>query len=303
MPATTPLPDVPGLPAGVTLENGEGGLPVLRVETARATGEVYLHGGQVTGWTPAGHAPVIWTSPRARFEPDAAIRGGIPLCFPWFGPGREPEMRPAHGFARLADFTLLEAREDDGDVALTLRLTDEDAAGLPGTDVWPFPFELTCQVRFGSTLRVAVTTRNTSAHVRSYEEAQHAYLAVQDVRDVRITGLDGAPYLDKVGTPGPHTQRGELTFAGETDRIYGSTSDVTVHDPGLGRRLTVTKQGSASTIVWSPWSAKAAAMADLGEEHWTGMVCVEPANVLHDGIVLEPGASHTTTVTYAVERS
>ncbi|WP_345215828.1 D-hexose-6-phosphate mutarotase [Georgenia halophila] len=290
------------LPPAVTLVEGAGGLPMLRVDTDNASAEISLQGAQALSWAPTGHEPVLWTSPRSRFERSVAIRGGIPPSFPWFAAGREPEMRPSHGFARLAEFTLVGAEEEsDGAMTLTLRLTDTDVTGLPGTDVWPHPFELTATITVGPTLYVAFTVTNSGDRVRSYEDALHAYVAVADVRDVRIAGLEGVPYLSKIGDPGPYSQHGELTLTGKTDRVYGTSSAATVVDPGLDRRVHVGKNGSASTVVWNPWSAAAAEMPDLGEEHWTTMVCVEAANVLHDGVVLSPGESHTTTVYFAVE--
>lgn len=289
------------LPASVTLAEGEGGLPVLDVSTRVAAGQVYLHGAHVTAWTPAGQDPVIWLSKASRFAPRQAIRGGVPVCFPWFGAGREPGLAPAHGFARLADFTLVGAEDADGVVTLTLRLTDADVAGLPGADRWTKPFELTYSVTFGPELMLALSVRNTGSEEYSFEEALHTYLAVKDVTAVTVEGLDGLTYLDKTaGAAKDLTQEGPVTFAGETDRVYHSSGTATVVDPARARTITVAKGNSADTVVWNPWSAKAAAMPDFDDAEWPGMVCVEVANALKSAVTLAAGESHTMTARYAV---
>jgi glucose-6-phosphate 1-epimerase len=290
------------LPASVTLTEGQGGLPVLGVSTPVATGEVYLHGAQVASWTPVGQDPVVWMSRASKFAAREPIRGGVPICFPWFGAGREPGLAPAHGFARLADFTLVGAEDTDGVVTLTLRLLDRDVAGLPGADRWRNPFELTYTVTFGGELTLALSVRNTGSEEYSYEEALHTYLAVKDVTAVTVEGLDGARYLDKApaATGELVTQEGPVTFNGETDRVYRSLGTAAVVDPALARTITVFKENSSNTVVWNPWTVKAAAMPDYDDAEWPTMVCVETANALDDAVTLAAGQSHTMTARYAV---
>ncbi|WP_454085510.1 D-hexose-6-phosphate mutarotase [Georgenia sp. Marseille-Q6866] len=294
------------LPDSVTAAEGEGGLPILRVATALATGEVYLHGAHVTAWTPAGADPVLWVSNASRFVPGEAIRGGVPICFPWFGAGREPGLAPPpHGFARLAPWRLVAAEEDDGGaVTLTLELTDADAAGVPAAQAWPHAFTATYAVTFGRELTLALTVENTGEGEISYEEALHTYLAVADARTTTVQGLDGATYLDKAPGGGPDhvTQRGDVTFTAETDRVYDSTGTAVVVDESAGRRIGIEKEGSANTVVWNPWVDKAAAMPDYGDDEWPSMVCVETANALAAAISLAPGERHTMTARYAVTR-
>ncbi|WP_324653354.1 D-hexose-6-phosphate mutarotase [Georgenia sp. H159] len=293
------------LPDSVTLAEGEGGLPVVRVATAVATGEVYLQGAHVTAWTPAGNDPVIWMSGSSVFADGQAIRGGVPICFPWFGPGREPDLAPpAHGFARLAAWRLVSAADDDGVVTVTLRLTDADAAAVPAAAKWPHPFTATYTVTFGRELSVALAVENTGGAEISFEEALHTYLAVSDVRTTTVQGLDGATYLDKAASAGPElvTQQGDVTFAWETDRVYASAGTAVVVDDGASRAIGIEKEGSANTVVWNPWVDKAAAMPDYGDDEWPTMVCVETANALDDAVVLAPGERHTMTARYTVTR-
>ncbi|MFD1506828.1 D-hexose-6-phosphate mutarotase [Georgenia yuyongxinii] len=290
------------LPASVTRTDGEGGLPVLRVSTPVATGEVYLHGAHVSAYTPAGQDPVIWMSKASMFAAGQPIRGGVPVCFPWFGAGREAGMAPAHGFARLADWTLVGADDADGVVRLTFRLTDTDVAALPGVEAWAHGFELTYVVTFGPELTLALSVRNTSGEEYSFEEALHTYFHVKDATAVTVEGLDGASYLDKA--PGAGTDRlnqsGPVAFTGETDRVYVSTGTAVAVDPGSARTITVAKESSANTVVWNPWAAKAAAMADYDDAEWPTMVCVETANALEHAITLGADQSHTMTARISV---
>lgn len=292
---------VPHLPPSVTLTDGESGLPVVRVATAVATGEVHLQGAHITAWQPAGADPVIWLSGAAQFRPGAAIRGGVPICFPWFGPGRTPGLTPAHGFARTAPWRLTGASDDAGTVTMTFALTRDDVAGSPGAEHWPFAFEAEYVVTFGGELTLALTVRNTGEETFSFEEALHTYLAVADVRTATIEGLDGARYLDKTAPAdaAPVTQHGPVTFSGVTDRVYLRGGPMTLVDPGV-RAVTVTSRAAADTVVWNPWAANAAAMADFGDEEWPTMVCIEAANALDDAITLAPGGSHTVDITYGV---
>ncbi|WP_170037097.1 D-hexose-6-phosphate mutarotase [Georgenia soli] len=291
------------LPSSVRLVKGEGGLPALDVSTPVAAGRLYLHGAHVTAWTPSRQDPVIWMSRKSRFAEGEPIRGGVPICWPWFGAGREPGLAPAHGFARLADFTLVGAEVDAfGAVTLTLRLTDADVAGLPGAEHFTQPFELTYTVTFGAELTLALTVRNTGSEEFSFEEALHTYLAVKDVTAVTVEGLEGVRYLDKVPGAGQDlvTQTGPVTFTSETDRVYHSTGSVTVVDPALARTVTAVKENSANTVVWNPWTAKAAAMPDYDDAEWPTMVCVEVANALENAVTLAAGENHTMTARYAV---
>lgn len=291
------------LPTSVVLAEADGGLPVLEVSTSLAEATVYLQGAHVASWTPAGHDPVIWMSRATRYEQGQPIRGGIPICFPWFGAGREPGMAPAHGFARRATWALVDAEDSAGTVTLTLRLTDADVAGLPGIEAWPNAFELSYVVRIGSELSAALGVHNTGSEEYSFEEALHAYLQVGDVAEVTVDGLDSCRYVDKAASgagPDVVTQAGRVAFTGETDRVYAATGAATVDDPRMSRAIVVSKEDSANTVLWNPWTTKASAMADFGDDEWSEMLCVETANALDDAITLAPGQRHTMTARYSV---
>ncbi|MDN5725408.1 MAG: D-hexose-6-phosphate mutarotase [Propionibacteriales bacterium] len=257
----------------------------VRINNPSATGEVRAHGAHVTAWTPAGGDPVLWLSPLADLSLGSAIRGGVPVCFPWFGNGPGDAYEPKHGFARNATWTVVERTDE----CVRLRLTDADVADLPGRDRWPHAFTLELAVCFGTDLLIELTCTNSGDTPFSYGNALHSYFAVDDVRQTTVAGLGGASYRDKV-SGGSDVQDGPIRFTGETDRVYESVADAVVDDGT--RRIMIIKTGSADTVVWNPWQDKAAKMSDVPDDAWPHLVCIEAANAPGHEITLAPGASH-----------
>ena len=280
------------LPSGVSRGPGRGGLERVRVEAAGVHGEVYLHGAHVTAWQPAGQAPVLWVSRESQFTTGAPIRGGVPICFPWFAAHATDASAPAHGFARLRAWRLTDASRDGNRVELRfVWRDDEETRRSP----WPHAFAAEYRVAFGEQLSLALDVSNTGEAPIAFEAALHTYFAVSDIRRVTLTGLAGTEYLDKVeGLASKRQGEAPMAFDGETDRIFLDTeATCTIHDPGPGRRIHVAKRGSLSTIVWNPWIAKARAMPDFGDDEWPAMLCIETANVRDRAVRLEPGSHHT----------
>jgi glucose-6-phosphate 1-epimerase len=290
---TTALPD------GVRLDQGAGRLVRLTINSRLCTGEMYLLGAHVCRWQPLGHPqPVLWMSGRSLFEPGRPIRGGVPICFPWFGPNASRPQAPVHGFARTQSWELVGvAAEPDGTIAARLSLASNDTSRA--FDAAEFLLEYV--VRFGATLDLSLTVTNTGASALRFEEALHTYLTVGDVTRVSVAGLDGAEYYDKTDGMTRKRQQGAVVIAAETDRLYvDTTGAITLDDPTLGRRVVVAKTGSHSSVVWNPWTAKSAAMPDFGDDEWTGMTCVETANAAENAIALDPGRRHTMTAAIGV---
>jgi glucose-6-phosphate 1-epimerase len=283
------------LPAGVMSDEGRGGLPRLRVATDRCTAELYLHGAHLCAWQPRSQPhPVLWMSQASRFEAGAPIRGGVPICFPWFGPKIGDASAPAHGIARINAWTLDRVEvERDGTAVITLSL----ASDARTRDAMPHDVALTFAVRLGDTLTMALTVANSGHAPLTFEEALHTYFAVSDVRQVRVEGLAGATFVDKTdGGTRKMQDDAVITISGETDRLFLNTlTAITLTDPGFGRRITVSKTGSLSSVVWNPWIAKSRAMSDFGDDEWPAMICIETANAADNAVTLTPGASHTMT--------
>jgi len=286
-------------PESTRLETGQGGLKRLVIKTSQADAEIYLHGAHVTRFQPRGQKPVLFMSGKSWFEPGKPIRGGVPICFPWFGAGKDG--RPAHGFARLSEWDVTGAEQtSDGAVEINFQFLFDAATHKD----WDGDVEVNFRVRIGTALGMDLRVRNTSSQSMQIEEALHTYLAVSDVRQVGIAGLAGTTYSDRVGTP--HTEiegAAPIRIIAETDRIYLNTqATCIVDDPGWQRRLVVEKTGSDTTVLWNPWIAKAKAMPDFGDDEWPAMLCIETCNVREHAVTLAPGQTHAMTATVRVEQ-
>ena len=283
------------LPKGITLIDSP--LPGIRVETPSGSGVVYFNGAHVAEWTPAGQRPVLWMSESSMFEAGKAIRGGVPIVWPWFATGVNGDQTPAHGIARLCEWHLRHAKVTSRGATLTLGL--EGSAIPPGfAPDMPRDFDLEMRVSMGKVLILQLVLTN-GQHELSIEEGLHTYFAVGDIHKVRVEGLDGAAYTDKVANS-TATQQGDVRFTGETDRVYESRSATRIVDEEWNRTILVDKVSSAQTVVWNPWIAKAAAMPDFGDDEWTQMVCVEAVNTRDQSITVPPMRRHLLSQTVEV---
>lgn len=277
--------------SGETLrfEPGNGGLTRAVVDHPDVRGEVYLHGAHVTAWQPRGAEPVLFVSRASQFEAGKPIRGGVPICFPWFGPKADDPSAPAHGTARLKEWEVVAADVGSGGVSIVLATTIE-------------PFRVVHQIGFANDLTMSLQVANRSASAARFEEALHTYFAVADVRNATVSGLEGVEFLDKVDGGARKRQPDEpITFTGETDRVYlGTTATCVIEDRAMKRHISVAKSGSRATVVWNPWIAKAARMPDFGDAEWPGMVCVETCNVGEHAVVLPAGGVHEMTAVLRV---
>jgi len=251
--------------------------------------QAYDHGAHVTRWTHRG-VPVVWVSEASRYEEGTAIRGGIPVCWPWFAAGPRGDRSPSHGLARTRSWRLM-AHED---TLLRWRLTHED---LDDDARAPFDAEFACTLTARlepGCLEVSLEVSNTGGLELTYEAALHTYLHVGDVREISIEGLDGVAFYDKVQQR-EQTQAGAVRVGGAEDRVYSSPGPTRVLDPGLEREVHVSNTGAANTVIWNPGPDGAAGMDDFGDEEWTQMVCVEAACVGSSAITLSAGQDHVMT--------
>jgi glucose-6-phosphate 1-epimerase len=288
-----------GVTDRVTFARGPGALATVDITNVSAQARIALQGAQVLHWAPAGAAPVIWLSPTAKFAEGRAIRGGIPICWPWFGPHPSETTYPAHGFARISHWEVVAVESiSDGETRLLFRLIPSDAARA----WWPHATPAELHVNIGKRLSLELVTKNLGVAPVVISQALHTYFAVSDVRSVHVLGLDGSPYIDKVDGGKTKLQKGPVTFSAETDRIYlNSIGENILVDRGLKRRLRVAKTGSSSTVIWNPWIQKSAKMDDFVESGYVNMVCIEAANAADDAVTVAPGEEHRLGVVYAVE--
>jgi glucose-6-phosphate 1-epimerase len=271
------------LPASVTLRELKPGFPVLDVSHPRCSGSIALLGAHVMEWTPARQKPVLFMSDKAVFAEGEPIRGGLPVCWPWFG-GRED--LPSHGFARLRFWDFVRGEDSAEGVELVFRLQGNGDLG------WPYPFELTLNVHLGETLAVALEMKHLGESTVEISAALHTYLRVGAIEQTRVEGLAGSHYLDSLDDHRKRSQVGAVIFDREVDRIYLAEGDVRVVDPVWHRTLDIDKSGSRATVVWNPWIEKSKRLADLPDDAYHDFLCIEAANTSGDCVRLEPQGTH-----------
>lgn len=288
-----------GIPDQLSFCTDASGLIVADIHHGQAS--LCLQGAHLMHWHPAGQAkPVVWLSRDTKPAVGKSIRGGAPICWPWFGAHASDSSFPGHGFARTVPWDVVASGvEADGATRLTLRLVESDKTRAQ----WNHACTVELTVIVGDTLRMELTTTNMGAADFVIGEALHTYFHISDIGAVSVTGLEGCGYWDKAGGGSAFcTQDGAITFAAETDRVYIHTpAECVIADPALNRRIHIAKTGSLSTVVWTPWTEKANKMGDMGQpDGWREMVCVESANALENVVTVAAGAQHTLSVAYRV---
>jgi glucose-6-phosphate 1-epimerase len=288
------------LPKLLTFEE-QNGLIRANVHTPEAKATVYLQGAHLTAWQPAGEEPVIFLSSKTDLAPGKPIRGGVPVVFPWFANDSKPDRvdghpGPAHGFARVQDWSLDKVERSGGGLKLVLTLGPTAMSRSMGYD----GFLLTMEFEIGKTLTMSMTVKNTDSTPMLFEDAFHTYYKVADIHEVAVHGLEETAFIDKTDAfkvkPAEHAS---VRFSKKEDRIYnGTTADCVIEDVAGRRKIRLHKSGSKTTVVWNNF----AAMPDLGEWDWHEYVAVETANAGRDSITLAGGASATLVARSAVEK-
>ena len=291
-----------GLSGQITFKEMPGGLTVMEVINAHGSATIALQGGHIMSWQPKSETePVVWLSRAANFTPGKSIRGGVPVCWPWFGSNATDPKLPAHGFARTVPWEVTATCAlDNGatEIALTLLETDQTRT------MWQHQTKSSITVTVGPRLKIALTTDNLGGDDVVIGEALHTYFQIGDIADIHISGLGGCDYLDKAGGGSARRrQNGPVVFSAETDRIYLNTdAECVIEDPRLKRRIHIAKSGSYSTVVWNPWTEKANKMGDFGLDGWREMVCIESANAVENVVTVSAGGQHTIAVEYWTEK-
>lgn len=278
-------------------------LPVLRISNRHADAAIALQGAQVLEYTPRDAKPVIWLSDRVEYKRGQSQRGGIPVCWPWFGAlERNPaavrslahgDQLPAHGLVRARDWTIRSIREHDSHTEITLNFVTDAISQTQ----WSPVAELQLTVVVGATLRLELTTRNIGAQSLALTQALHTYFAISNIDNVSLSGFNNTHYIDTLDDWYDHNQQGAIQFTAETDRIYLDVpTTVQLHDSGWNRKINLRMQNSTSAVVWNPWIEKSKRLSQFAPDAWRDMVCVETANVLDDMVELAPQATHTLTL-------
>lgn len=287
-----------GIAGQISFRDAGDGFIVIDIDNSHCTASIALQGAHLMSWNPKDGQPVIWMSPVARLASGKSIRGGIPICWPWFGAHASETAFPGHGFARTVAWDVIGTEAlDSGHTRISFRIADMHQ------DQWPHQAPAEVHMIIGCTLEIELATINQGAESITLGDALHTYFCVADVRNTIVRGLNGCDYLDKVENFARHTQQGDIRIGSEVDRIYfDQGQDVIIEDPGMQRQIRIEKRSSHSTIVWNPWADKCKQMGDFGSDHgYLGMLCVESANAAEDVVQLAAGDTHRLWVRYSTE--
>ena len=280
-------------------------LLAVKVENRHSSATVFLQGAQISHFKRHGYHPILWCSPLCDYSQGLSLRGGIPVCWPWFGDLsrnpqcikqhiRQTQAIPAHGFARtlqwqLSDIDILS--DDITRLRLNLSLRDND------NEYWPFACRLQLQASIGKELNVQLQIDNDSTETITFSDALHSYFAISDIDQIAINGLQQLRYIDCMDQWREHTQHGALTIDREVDRIYhGTVNDITIIDQAWNRAININSKGSNSAVIWNPWIEKSKRLSQFDHQAYKEMLCIETANADKDHVRLGPGARHQLDV-------
>ena len=277
------------------------GLKFLEVDNALATAKIALQGAHVMTWQPkTAKQPVLWLSDHARYVQGRSIRGGVPICWPWFGAHPTDSSFCPHGFARVMPWNLIDADTlQNGATRLVLQIIDTPVAKKQLS----YPYTLTITITIGESLRLELATTNLGNQPFMIGEGYHTYFEVSDVKNIRVTGLENCVFADKIMSYERGVQHGALKFNNEFDKVYLNTSsDCVIEDKGYNRAIRISKSGSNTTVVWTPWADKAHQMGDMGNaDEWRKMICVESINAMENSVMISPNQTHVLMAEYSVE--
>ena len=280
--------------------NGIGNIPLVEIKNKYATATISLQGAHILSWKPHSENEVIWLSKDASFAIGKSVRGGVPICWPWFGAHENNTSFPAHGFARTVLWNVVNTKKlSTGEIQITFGLVTKDLKENIQA-MWPQATVLEYRITVGESLILELTTFNNSDKDITVGQALHTYFNIVDINKTTVYGLENKTYLDKVEGFCSKIQNGPITINSEVDRVYVDTTDDIVID-NEERKILIEKQGSASTVVWNPWEEVANKMGDLGEKGYQQMLCVESANAIDDVVVIKAGESATLFVKYEIK--
>lgn len=257
-------------------------------------------GAQILSYQQDDQPPLIWLSEQAAYKRGQGVRGGVPVCWPWFGNLQrnpqavqsmhlQPDTAPAHGLVRSLDWQLLGIDQHADGIQLEFVY---NSTTQPLTD-WPHTAELRLRVRLNERLHIQLSSRNLGDTPLAISQALHSYFAVSDIRHVAVESLHGCRYIETLEDWQQRQQDGLLTFSGETDRIYLDTpAQLSILDHAWQRRIQLHSVGSNSAVLWNPWIDKAQRLSQFASDAWQGMLCIEHANVMDDIRVLNAGQQH-----------
>jgi glucose-6-phosphate 1-epimerase len=284
-----------GIPGQIDFINGSGNLPFIKVYNPCATALVSLLGGQILSYKPVTESDdMFFLGKLSAYEDGTAIRGGIPVCWPWFGPDPKGLHRPNHGFVRNHFWRVVQTASTPTETTITLQFSDSQKAER----TWKHPFTLLLTLNIGETLSLQLTTHNSGGKPFAITQAFHTYFNVSNINRIQVLGLEDCRYFDKLDQGKEKQQTGSVMITGAVDRIYEDIDNhVMLNDPGFNRRIEVNSQHCRTGVVWNPWTK---AMTDLEPDDYQRFVCVETGNIAFDLIQIPPGGEHRLLTNFRI---
>jgi len=281
------------------LQSNESGFVMIMIDNEYAKAQISMYGGQVLSFLPHGETKdLLFLSDKAVYQDGKAIRGGIPVCWPWFGDDLSGLGMPSHGFARNQPWKMVESKAlIDGGTSVTLLLSDTDESRA----VWPYQFELYLEVVVGRNLTINLTTKNTGDKTLDFTQALHTYFNISSVDNVKVLGLINKYYLDKLDQFSLKMQQGNVLIDKELDRIYQSAPPIVeLIDSNFNRTVQISSTGTHTTVVWNPWDKAITDIKDLDKTSYRKFVCIETVNAADDNVILEADKEYTLSATYGM---
>ncbi len=289
-----------GIANKVKFIEGKGGFPTIEISNEHAQATISVYAAQVLSFKPVNQSEVMFLSSQAYYQSGKAIKGGTPICWPWFGPDPEEKGRSSHGFVRNRLWQMRDVvSTQDGATQVIMGLVDTAET----REIWDYSFDIAIAITVGSSLTIELITQNTGQEPFSITQALHTYFQIADINQLAVLGLAGKAYLDKVDDGKQKTQAGAVTFSGECDRIYLDVpSELVIEDRAGNRNIKITATNSKTAIVWNPEADISANMADLGDQDYINFVCVETANAANEIIEVAAGDHYKIAANYSVEK-
>jgi glucose-6-phosphate 1-epimerase len=282
-----------GIPGVLSFEKSDGNLIFLNVANNYADARITPYGAHITSFKPHNSKDILWMSPQSYFEVGKPIRGGIPVCFPWFGPHKTDNGKPQHGFGRLMYWEIAEAFvTENGATLVRFKLNSSEETKA----YWPYEFCAEFTVVIGNVLNATLKVTNNSAIPFNYSCALHTYFNLSEIELIIIDGLTQARYHNHLEPGIFHNDSSKIKIhQAETRHYHDTEATCLIEDPGFGRKISVAKSGSKITTVWNPGMEACATIGDLPDDAYKTFVCIEAVNSFEDTIILNPGESHETS--------
>ena len=275
------------LSPSVSINQTQTGLEYIEVDSPLCDAKIFLQGAQLTQFTPKEQKPLIWVSEDEDYIAGKSVRGGIPICWPWFGVSEHQDW-PIHGVARTQVWRAEEVNEKDDyiEVSLSLPMLQVNKA------YWPHETRLNVIFKLSKTLSVSLKNTNLDKEEISFTQALHTYFPTPDIKTTQVDGLQGSQYIEF--GEGPFDQNDIVNFARETDMVYNN-APLVQKIKTLDGTISVARENSTSCVLWNPWVDKAQRLTNFQDDEYNKMLCLEAANVKQDIVNLAPGESHTLT--------